>query len=323
MFGKGKRIENVQLLTNDGKPIVEPGQDPPAPAPDPAPNPPADPPPADGIPKAAAPEGQPAERPAEPKPKRIPMAKPKTNRNKPASDEAVLSRARRMARKELKKVATALGMEEYDEEEINKRLAEMTSTRSDNQSALERADGRTKGLEDQNGDLRGKVSQLQRDLTESKRKAVVAQEELDEFKVVHEIAEAAFRVGLRDADYAVELFRRHANKLPDGEDPDVDAYFEGLKNDPEKKYLFKEETVTAGPKPADAAPQQTPVQPSQQTQQPGHQGAPQGQNSIPDQGAPNPANPGGQPKEVNVLEMNPREFSDHTAKEYGFRPSRT
>lgn len=323
MFGKGKRVEKVQLVTNDGTAVDEPGKESPAPAETKPQETPAEPPPAEPSPKEAAAKGETAERRAEKKPERTRMAKPKTNQKprKPASEEAVLSRARRLANKELRKVAAALGMEKYDEEELNQRLDEMVKAREDNQSALERLDGRAKTLEEQNAELRAKISQLNKDLTDSRREAENAKGELEEYKVVHEIAEAAMRVGVTDTDYAVELFRRHASKLGDNEEPDVNAFFEGLKNDPKRRYLFKEEEVTAGPKPAGETPQQ-PAQPAQPQQPQGQQGATQGQNSIPDQGAPAPANPGAQPEGKDALDMNPREFAEHTAKNYGFRPGR-
>ena len=324
-FGKAQRIEGgVQLLANDGTPIGgptgEPIQPPPAqPPPDPnvLANPPASA--SDNPPKPS--EGGQTEPPKTEPPKRDPkMAKPKTQRrnqspkNKPASEEAVLSRARRMFRKEMKVVAQALGMDEYDEDKLKEALGEMTKAGEDNQSALQRSDGRLKGIEEQNAEFRGKVSQLQQELTTARRDLKQAMQEIEDSTVEHVIEKAAGLVGFRDTEYGIELFRRHARGLPDGQDPDATQFFEDLKKDQSKRYLFMEENVTAGPKPgAQTVPQQPPQQP------PGQQGAPQGPN-VPDQGAPKPADPGGQPQAPDALSMNSREFSQHSQEKYGYRP---
>ncbi len=340
-FGKAQRIEGgVQLLANDGtpiggptgEPIQTPPVDPGVSANPPAAQPPASPPPVDpGVsanPPASAANNPPKPPGGEP-PKSEPpkgtqtMAKPKNQKRnqppgkKPVSEEAVLSRARRMFRKEMKVVAQALGMEEYDEDKLREALGEMKKAREDNQSALQRSDGRIKGVEEQNGELRGTVSQLQRELTAARRDLKMAVQEIDDSSVVHEIEKAAGSVGFRDTDYGVELFRRHARGLPDGQDPDVSKFFEDLKKDQSKRYLFTEEDVTAGPKPG---AQTVPQQPQQPQQPPGQQGAPQGPNNVPDQGAPRPADPGGQPQATDALSMNSREFSQHSQDKYGYRP---
>lgn len=326
LFGKGRRIEGpVQLLANDRTPIGDPPADPKAPPPA------SESPPADAKPRPAEAGKEETKTPE----KRNSMAtrnnrklKQQTRSSKPPSEEAVLSRARRIAKKELKKFATALGMEEYDEEAVNARLDEMVKAREENQSVLERTEGRAKTLEEQNGELRAKNAQLTQDLTRARKELEAAKQELDDFQVESEIEKAAVSAGFRDSDYGIELFRRWASTQPEDADLDPAAYFEELKSDQSKRFLFVEETVTAGPKPGTQAAPHNPQQPGQpgqgqQTQQPpGQQGATQGQGNIPPQGAPSPAGgqPDGQPK--NVLDMNPREFAEHTRNTYGYSPGR-
>lgn len=331
LFGRAKRVEGgVQLVANDGSPISEPGQ--PA-APQPGQQQTAGQEPAPESLPAGAGEGQQADPKQEEKPK-TKMAKnaKKTTtrrtpqkRSKPASNEAVLSRARRMAKKELKKVAVALGLEEYDEETVNSALDEMRKAREENMTVLERTEGRNKSLEEQNNELRSKLSQAQHELTKTQKELEEAQQDLTDFQVESEIEKCALAVGIRDTDYAIDLFRRWAADQPDDTELDANAYFEGLKKDPNRRHLFIEEEVTAGPTPPGDTTQQQ-QQPGgqpqqQQQQQPGQQGQSQGQSNLPDQGAPPPANPGGQPdKPSDALSMNPKEFSDHASSKYGYRP---
>jgi hypothetical protein len=329
LFGRAKQVDGpVRLVANDGTPIGDDQQ------PTPGQQPPTETPAPEALPAGAEGGGQQAPK-KEEKPKT--MAKtPKnktTSRKAPArrgkqpSNEAILSRARRMAKKELRKVAEALGLDEYDDEAVQQVLEEMRAAREENMTVLERTEGRAKNLEEQNAELRSKVSQLQHDLTKSQRELEEASQDLADFQVEAEIEKAAAAVGFRDTEYGIELFRRWAAAQPDESELDINSYFEGLKKDPNKRYLFTEEEVTAGPRPAGDTTQPPQLHASQQgqqqsqQQQPGQQGQSQGHNNLPDQGAPPPANPGGQPDApTDALSMNPKEFSDHASRKYGFRP---
>jgi hypothetical protein len=243
--------------------------------------------------------------------------------NKPrrkASEDAVLSRARRMFRSEMKKVATALGFEEYDEASFNEKIEEMTKARDDNLSMSERQSNQLQALEAEKSKLLGEKQVLQTELTKSKRDLAAMEKEHESFKVEQELRDVARQTGIRDPDYALHLLKKHCNTLPEDQEPDVPAFFEGLKKDATKRHLFEVEDVAAGPKPVAeqtvTAPQQQPQQPQAQPQ-----GAPQaGQPNQPPQPPPKPAAAGGAPTSPNALEMSDADYRNYAKEKYGYTP---
>ena len=326
-FAKGRQQIAGQptLVTSDAKgnqvPIV-PVADPTVVA-----NPPAA---ADGTPPApgGAPVPQPEPKP-EPKAETKPnkgagmAAKPKPQ-NKPkrkASEDAVLSRARRMFRSEMKKISKALGFEEYDEVTFNSKIEEMTKARDDNLSMSERQTNQLQTIEAEKSKLLGEKQVLQAELTKAKRELASSESTHENFKVEQELRDTARQHGIRDPDYALHLLKKHCNKLPEGEEPDVPTFFEDLKKDATKRHLFEVEDVPAGPKPiVDASQQQQQQQQPQQPQaQP--QGAPQaGQPNQPPQAPPKPVAPGGAPAAPNALEMSDKDYREYVKGQYDYTP---
>ena len=245
---------------------------------------------------------------------RIPMAtKPKVKPRKPASEEAVLSRARRMSRQRLRPLAESLGVNPNADKAMDEAIAGLIKTQQDTLSSSERVESRLKALEEHNVELRSKVSQTQGELSRTKRELATKGQELTDVEIERDIERTALAAGVRDTDYGISLFKRHAAGLGDDVEPDCPAFFESLKKS--KPFLFTEETVPAGPSPGAAA-----VPQNQDPAQPGatQAGAPQSQ--IPDQPAPKPGPSGEPPPEVNAEKMNPREFAEHTRKNYNYTP---
>ncbi len=293
------------LVTSDAKGNQVPiPSDPAAAAPPPGPGdqaPPAEPP--------AAPPAEPS------KPKEAPVAakpnkpnKPaaKPNKRRSASGEAVLSRARRMFRSEMKKVSKALGFDEYDEATFNAKIEEMTQSQQANLSATERQAGQLKEVETSRSQLLGEKQSLQTELNKSRRRLEIAEKQLDNFKVEVRLRDTARDVGIRDPDYALHLLMKHSDELPEGQEPDVPAFFEGLKRDAKLRHLFNEESVPAGPRPV---AEQQPNQPAQPTGEPQSQQVPQP--------PPRPAGPAGA-EMPNALEMDDQTYNAHLKKEYGY-----
>lgn len=240
-------------------------------------------------------------------------------------DEAFEARVRKAIRVEKRKVWESLGLDgDFDETALNEKLDSLLSAREENKSVVERLEGREKRLQEENNELRSKVAELERASESAKHEAESAKAELEELSVEYELRSLATASGVTDLDYGLELFRRHASTLPEDADVNegtVKTFFEELKKDPAKKYLFAEASVSAGPRPI---AEKTGTQPQQTQTQPGQQGAPQGQpnkTDIPDQGAPKPEGaqtPDGEG--ANVLEMNKADFARHSREKYGYSP---
>lgn len=255
-------------------------------------------------------EGQEAKPTEERKPEMANKTKPtnnkKPNRNRQPSNETVVSRARRMMRSEMKKIAEALGMENYDEAEFKKQLEEMRKAREENLSHSERVERRLTALEESNTKLKAQNNQLNKELGVYKRKAENKEMEVSNLEIEHEIRRSAWEAGVQDIDYAIHRFKQHVLGLSDTDpDPDPKEYFEGMKKDPKLKYLFQEREVPAGPS-------------SEAERSTGDgKGAPQSQLT---EGAPKPAQTQETGKPPDVMDMSGKDFRDHVQSSYGFRP---
>ena len=277
------------------------------------------------IPAAAAPppdpggQAPPVEPPAAPsaepdKPKEAPVAaKPKPNKpsakpnkRRSASGEAVLSRARRMYRSQMKKVAQALGFDEYDEATFNAKIEEMTQSQQASLSTSERQAGQLKEVETSRSHLLGEKQSLQTELNKARRGLQAAEKQLENFRIEVKLRETARDAGIRDPDYALHLLMKHSDELPEGQEPDVPAFFENLKRDASKRHLFNEESVPAGPRPV---AEQQPNQPAQPTGEPQSQQVPQP--------PPKPAGPAGA-EMPNALEMDDQTYNAHLKERYGY-----
>jgi hypothetical protein len=235
--------------------------------------------------------------------------KPKSKTRRQASNDTVVSRARRMLRSEMKKVAQSLGMETYDEAEFQKKLEEMRKSHESGLSASEQLDRKMKELEERNVALRAKVANMNKELIKARRDGQWKDQEMANMEIEHEIRRQARESGVRDEDYAIHKFRQHVNSLDDTDpDPDPKQYFEGLKKDTNLRFLFQEARVPAGP--GSQAEKAAEVE---------SQGAPQDQRNIPEQ-PPKPAASQAQSDRQDALNMENQEFRDYAGEKYGFRP---
>jgi len=218
---------------------------------------------------------------------------PKKQQNK-----RVLERAKRLARnevsKELGRFSRALGLgDDYDPAKLEAKIQEL-------QRGGGQPDEATKALMAQVADLKAQQEKQQRELAKERERAERAERNAKDVEVEAELKEYAMKAGVRDSKYALHLFAEHVQS--GAEDVDPEKFFEGLKADKTKRYLFAEETVLAGP---------TTPTPEQKVET-----------------APAPANPAA-PKEEDLTERddkgkyktNNREFAERTSAKYGFRPS--
>lgn len=283
-------------------------------------------PPADGPPEAAPGSSpQPATAAAhsrgaggnDPTPKKAStkMATKNNNRDKrEPSAEAVLSRARRIARKELRPIAAMLGVEEFDNASIVKALKEKLEAVTQ-QPATPEASQQGPDRASEIADLKVRIRDLEKEkqeletsnlkLERARRNAEVT---LEKMQVEIELREEARSAGVVDTDYALDLLRRHAQKSPDAE-IDPKSFFEGLKKDPTKRALFERSDVPAGPAPVG---NQQPQQPQQQTQAPAQRPG--------EQLAPKPGEQPQKGEDLNVEGLSKRDFNKLTEQKYGFRP---
>lgn len=251
----------------------------------------------------AAAQAQPAVKPAaQPQPEKAKNAPMSDNKKQPTkkepSEKAFLTRVRQATRATKRSVWTALGFEgEFDDKTFDAKLAAYQKAKAegggdDDGAAAEKvAESKQKIVA-----LEAKVAELSKKLAKATKDAEAKAAELEDFKAEHEIREAARSVGIVDADYAVDAFRRHAASTPEGkESPQPSAFFEDLKKDPKRKHLFQAIDVTAGPQKttqqADGAPAAAPPAPTD----------------------------GGQPPAVDVRTMSKKDFNAHTAAQYGYR----
>lgn len=243
----------------------------------------------------------------------MPKPKQKNQQRRPNdTQEAIVSRARRMSRSHLKKVWSALGIEgDFSEEKLNHHLEELQKQADEGKSAVERIEGRAQTFEEENKELRQQIASLTNENTKLKheRDSTVAARENEQLEA--QVRQAAVAAGVSDTDYGLELFRRYVNGLPDDhvQDEDPKVFFEGLKKDPTKKVLFQPEVVAAHPPSA--------AERAAATTQPGSQGAPQTPNMQP---PPKPAGGQGPVDEANVDALNRQDFASRTMEKYGYRP---
>lgn len=244
---------------------------------------------------------------ATPPPTKKPTKKP--------SEEAVLSRARRLMRAEKRKLWNLLGFEgDYDDAKFEEHVAGLAAQKESTMTDQEKNAARIKELETQVATLNGKLATSQESETKARQALQSAEKKFQRASVEAEIREAARAVGIMDPDYAIHLYREHLKKLPEAERdqkaPMPDQYFgEVLKKDPSKKHLFREEVVAAGPK--SVAAEQTQTQPPPPAQTPANGTAP---------AAPKPGDATAKPPE-SVEKLSPRDFAKETERKYGFRPT--
>lgn len=230
----------------------------------------------------------------------------KTKKRRNASDEAVVARARRMSRQQLKKVAQALGLETFDEQVLDQKLSEMVNEREQSMSETERLQAKIKELEGQKAELLGERQNLRSENNRLKKGLEHAEGEKQDLQIEYEMRELAKSSGAKDTDYALHLFRQHVNG--DGEHSEnPEAFFQSLKTQNRYAHLFHTEDVPAGPSPLatqnkNGQANQTAPTPPTQTQDP----------------VPAPA---GSPAEKDdAFDLNRQDFIARTADKYGYRP---
>jgi hypothetical protein len=246
-----------------------------------------------------------------PAPKPTSKAEPKKptqkKGGKPASEEAVLVRAKRMYRGKLRQVWEALGKDgPLDEEALDGELKRLVEERESQMGDRERQESRLAKIEEQNAELRTKLASAQAAAEKAEKARATEQQRREHVEIEHEIRDVARDAGVRDGDYALHLFRSHVKGLGDDQDVDPRQFFESLKKDDSKRHLFREEPVKAGPSTLEKDQQQ--------------QATPPGQPNQP-QPQPKPAVAGAQSNGPDdALALDKRSFNQRTADKYGFRP---
>lgn len=238
----------------------------------------------------------------------------KNKQGRAFSEETVIARARRMMRSELTPVAKALGLEKYEPESFNAKIAELNKGREEGVSASDAANRRAKELEEKLIDVTAKLQQKTGEVNRIQRELQNTQVKLEQQSAEFDIRELALGAGIRDMDYALHLFRQHAKSVPDGEEiesENIRTFFEGLKKT--KPHIFTEERVAAGPrsiadekKDREAAPANTSGKPGEATMR----------------NPPSPTEPGraGTGDEVNAEGMTKQQFNKYTREQYGYTP---
>lgn len=245
--------------------------------------------------------------------------------------EAVLARARQMVRQEKRKLWTTLGFEgEFSEAEFDAKVGALAAQKA--QSPAEGAGGGDKALAAENVKLKARLVAAQRErrkvwaalklgdeyddakfgeklLEYAKQASALRKEvegkarELEDFKIEHQIKEAARASGFVDPDYGTDLYRRHVAGLKeDAEPPAVEAFFEELRKDAKRKHLFEPARVPAGPRPAGADTKGK----DETDNQPGEGRA-----------APPASSTNG---DADVSKMSGRDFARYRRETYGFAP---
>lgn len=225
------------------------------------------------------------------------MSDNKQPKKKEPSEKAFLTRVRQATRATKRSVWAALGFEgEFDDKAFEEKLAAYQKAKAEGGEDDAGTADKVAAAKQKITTLEAKVVELGKRLAKATKDVEAKTSELEDFKAEHEIREAARSVGIVDADYAVDAFRRHAATTPEGkESPQPSAYFEELKKDPKRKHLFQAIEVAAGP---------------QKTNQQQADGAPAA-------APPNPTD-GGQPPAVDAMKMSKKDFNAHSAT-YGFR----
>ena len=258
-------------------------------------------------------------------------------KTKTPSSKAILDRANRMAKRQVNKVvadlAEALGVEADSHSsllEAVKAAKSETQSTNENASALEAKYARLKEEHAKLQNETTKVRQMYRKAEKERRKYY---DDLQEHLMVSEIKDSARAAGVRDEDYAVHLFRSHV--LSDGEYSEQPGnFFESLKTDQGKKFLFDEELTAAGPsslkdqleeqKKLDPANAPDEEQASGEEQQKAAEGEQEGSNEGGEDskitGEDKAAEGNAQGGDVNSFEMEKKDFQDHVHDKYGFRP---
>lgn len=240
------------------------------------------------------------------------VRKPKSNRE--PSDEAVLSRARRLAKKQMTPMLEALGLTaDASQEQIQEALSGLTKARQENMGAVERAEEKLRQAEAKLEEEKALRKEAEAKASGLESQVEELQGELEYMQADFTFRSAARKLGVVDEDYAMELLKRKLNSMPDDaeiEDDFAEQFFQGLKEDKSKSYLFGEVETPAGPSPAS----------NQDAIDSG--GTPPGDgNPAPEnQPDPNPS-PAGKPEpEEDVSELDRRAFNRRTYQKYGYRP---
>lgn len=257
---------------------------------------------------------QPEEKAEEPKQERTNMATkttpkkkaPQRKQKRTPSQDTVISRARRLLVKELNPVAQALGLEKYEEQEFKAKIEELNRAREENMSNSERYETKLKQTEEKVVEMKAKEQTLLAELQKARNELRTEIQSRTNMEIEGEIQAAARKQGFKDTNYGMHLFREHIKGLPEHEEADLDAFFEGLKAKPNMKHFFEETPVPAGPAPvANNQPQETGAPPQPQT---------------PDRAPPKPASPGVGQNQADAMDMNKRDFNSHVRDTYGFSP---
>lgn len=262
-------------------------------------------------------------------PKSTPKQQPR-----PPSKDAVLSRARRLQRKDRKQIWEQMGWgsdeEPYSDEAFETKMASIQAEREKGMSESERLQNRMQSFEQEKQSWQQEKLQLQQKLTEATQQIQTMERAQRNAEIESTVKQQALAAGFKEEalDYALYRLKKHAVELPEGQEPDPVSFFTDMKGDPSNRAFFKEEAVPAGPQSIQQQQQQVPGQqqqvPGQQQQQQAQpQGTPQSQQintqGVPPKPAPSNQGSGQVP---NALEMSDQDYRKYVAEKYQYAPGR-
>lgn len=232
------------------------------------------------------------------------MAEEQKKKKRKPGAEAVLARARQMARAEKRKIWAALKIPgEFDETKFAEAIESLSAKAEAAAATGDRFADKARDLEAKNRDLEAKNRELQQKLTKTARDLAAKTSAYDDLKIETGLREAAKDAGIIDPDYGLELFKRHIRTLPpDAHDPSPGEWFSELKKDPNRKHLFRAEDVDAGPRPASESL------------------AGKGTTPATNQPPPKPAAGANEQPPSDAGSMNRRDFKKHSLETYGYTP---
>jgi hypothetical protein len=223
----------------------------------------------------------------------------KPKMKKSPSEEAVLARARRLAKAHLKPVLDALGLESFDEKLLQEKLQELKQSREAGLNDSEKHGLRVKELEKALAESRRLQGASKLALVKLQKQIEAQTQTQARSEIERKVGDVARSAGCLDSEYATHLFKQHV--LSGGahkEDPE--AFFSSLKKDTQKSHLFQPAVVGAGSQSLRSAVPKT--------------------DTAIDNAVPAPVTQEIVKDEAEVEKLTPAQFNKRTQERYGYRP---
>lgn len=224
----------------------------------------------------------------------------KPKMKKSPSEEAVLARARRLAKAQLKPVLDALGLESFDEKLLQEKLQELKQSREAGLNDSEKHGLRVKELEKALAESRRLQGASKLALVKLQKQIETQSQTQARTEIERKVEGFARSAGCLDSEYATHLFKQHV--LSGGvhkEDPE--GFFSSLKKDTQKSHLFQPAVVGAGSQSLRSA-------------------IPNKTDTAIDNAVPAPVTQEIVKDEAEVEKLTPAQFNKRTQERYGYRP---